>query len=126
MVKSYKRDGSASYGGRTVKVRVKATSRHKGYVATRKDIGKPGIGPKLIKIKKTGSLTKHGYSIKKSAQARHEALTKAIKAFGALSVFRRLMAQVTLRKRTQPKAREVFQEDADWVRSNYKADGFAS
>ena len=126
MVKSYKRDGSSAYGGRTIKVKVKATSRHKGYVAIRKDIGKPGIGPKLIEIKRTGSLTKHGYSIKKSAQARHEALNKAVKAFGALSVFRKLKAQVTLRKRTQPKAREVFQEDAEWVRSNYKTDGFAS
>ena len=126
MGKSYKRDGSPSYGGRTIKVRVKATSRHKGYVATRKDLGKPGIGPKLIEIKKTGSLKKHGYSVKKSAQARHEALNKAIKAFGALSVFRKLKAQVTLRKRTQPKARAVFEEDSEWVRSNYKMDGFVS
>jgi len=126
MGKSYAKDGSSTYGGRTIKMRVKATSRHKGYVATRKDLGKPGIGPKLIEIKKPGSLTKHGYSIKKSAQARHEALNKAIKAFGALSVFRKLMAQVTLRKRTQPKARAVFEEDAEWIRSNYKTDGFAS
>jgi len=122
----YKVSGGPSYRGRTIKVRVKATSHRKGYVATRKDLGKPGIGPKLIEIKRTGSLTKHGYSIKKSVQARHEALNKAIKDFGALSVFRKLMAQATLRKRTYPKARKVFEEDAGWVRSNYKMNGFTN
>ena len=126
MVKSYAKDGSSTYGGRTIKVRVKATSRHKGYVALRKDLGKPGIGPKLIEIKKPGSLKKHGYSVKKSAQARHEALNKAIKAFGALSVARKIQAQIALRKRTQPEARKIFEDDLAWLKENYKMDHYIS
>lgn len=100
---------------RTIKVKVKATKHRKGYTATRRDLGKPGIGPKLIPIMEKGSLTKFGYSTEKAMGPRHEALEKAIRKYGALSVFRKLNAQVTLRKRTQPAARHVFQADADWV-----------
>ena len=101
--------------GRTVTVKVKATSKHKGYTQEREDLGLPGKGPKLIPIMEKGSLTKFGYSTKKSDQARHAALDKAINAYGKLTVFHKLLAQVNLRKRTQPKAREVFEEDAKWV-----------
>jgi len=31
-----------------------------------------------------------------------------------------------MRKRRQPKARKVFEEDADWLREQYKVDGFVS
>jgi hypothetical protein len=89
-------------------------------------IGRPSIGPKLIPIMKKGSLTKHGYSTKKSEEARHRALNKAVAEYGALSVFRKLKAQETLRKRTQPKTRDIFAADADWVRDQFKVDGFAS
>ena len=99
-----------------------ATSRRIGYVATREDIGQPGIGPKLIPIIEKGSLSKHGYSTKKGESARRQALKKAVKAFGALSVFRKLKAQETLRKRTQPKTREIFAGDAQWVREQFKED----
>ena len=100
---------------RTIKVRAKATKHRKGYTATRRDLGKPGIGPKMIPIIEKGSLKKYGYSTEKAMGPRHEALEKAIRKYGALSVFRKLSAQVTLRKRTQPAKRHVFQADADWV-----------
>jgi hypothetical protein len=122
----YRKRGSSEYGQRTIKVRVTATPRRKGYMAVREDIGKPGVGPKLIPIMEKGTLTKHGYSIKKGEQARHATLKKAVEEYGSLSVFRKLKAQETLRKRTQPKAREVFASDADWIRDQYKEDGFES
>jgi len=125
MGKGYRKSGSAQYA-RTIKVRVKATPRRKGYVAIRKDIGRPGIGPRLIPIMEKGTLTKHGYSTKKGEEARRRALRKAVDEFGALSVFRKLKAQETLRKRTQPKARDIFAADADWVRDQFKVDGFTS
>lgn len=105
---------------------MKATPFRKGYVAERGDLGKHGIGPKLIPIIEKGSLSKHGYSTKKSEVARRRALKKAIKEYGALSVYRKLKAMETLRKRTQPKAREVFASDAEWTRRNFKEDGFVS
>jgi len=122
----YRKRGSSEYGRRTIRVRVKASPHRRGYVAVRKDVGKPGIGPKLIPIMEKGTLTKHGYSIKKDEAARHRALNKAVSEYGALSVFRKLKAQETLRKRTQPKAREVFASDAEWLRGQYKEDGFES
>ena len=127
--RSYGKGGSQQYATprrRTIKVRVRGTPRRKGYVAIREDIGKPGVGPKLIPIMEKGSLTKYGYSSKKSEQARHVALNKAVEEYGALSVFRKLKAQETLRKRTQPKAREIFASDAEYVRDQYKVDGFES
>jgi len=126
MGKSYGKRGSSTYGRRTIKVKVKATPFRKGYVAERPDLGRPGIGPKLIPIVEKGSLTRYGYSIKKSAEARRNAIAKAVKKYGALSVFRKLSAQVRLRKRTQTQAREIFESDADWVRSQFKVDGFTS
>lgn len=127
--KNYRKHGNAQYGGRrTIKVRVPATSKRLGYVAmaTRPDVGKPGIGPKLIPIIEKGSLSKYGYSTKKSGRARRQGLKKAVKAYGALSVFRKLKAMETLRKRTQPKAREIFAADAEYVREQFKPDGFVS
>ena len=79
------------------------------------DRGAPGRGKKIIKVKK-GLLKAVGYSTKLSAKARHEALRKAIRRYGALKVFRMLHAQVVLRKRTQPKARRIFMQDRDYVK----------
>ena len=110
----YKKTPEPNY--RTIEVRVNATKHRKGYTATRRDLGKPGIDPKLIPIMEKGSLTKFGYSTEKAMEPRHEALEKAIRKYGALSVFRKLNAQVTLRKTTQPAARHVFAADAEWVR----------
>ena len=85
---------------------------------TRKDVGKPGKGPKLIEVE-PGKLKKYGYSTSKNAAARHRALRKAVKAYGAGKVWHMLHAQVIYRKRTQPKARRIFEADRDWVARHY-------
>jgi hypothetical protein len=54
------------------------------------------------------------------------ALNKAVEEYGALAVFRMLQAQIILRKRTQKEAREIFEEDAEWLREQFKVDGFVS
>jgi len=131
--KSYKRMGSQQYT-RERKIRVKVpptkfkrngTVKRKGYTYLRKDMGLPGKGPRIILLEK-GKLSKFGYSTKKSDQARRAALKKAVDEYGALSVFRKLNAMIIVRKRTQPKARAVFEEDLAWVRGQYKVDGFVS
>lgn len=111
---TYRKNSKSNYP--TIKVKVPASSHHKAYTAVRKDLGKPGIGPRVILIMEKGSLSKYGYSTKKSDRARHDALDKAIKQYGAMTVFRKLQAQVILRKRTQPKVRDIFAKDAEWVR----------
>jgi len=134
MARSYSRKAGKQYARkRKIKVRVKATTyrrngkiiHRRAYTYRRKDLGKPGRGPKIIPIEK-GKLSKFGYSTKKSERARHAALNKAVKEYGTLSVYRMLNAQVILRKRTQPKARKIFEADRNWIAQKYRMDGFAS
>jgi len=136
MGRSYSRKAGKQYarrGKRTIKVKVKATTyerngkiiHRKAYTYEREDLGKPGKGPKVIPIEK-GKLSEFGYSTKKSERARHAALNKAVEKYGALSVYRMLNTQIILRKRTQPKAREIFEADRDWIAQKYRMDGFAS
>ena len=66
-----------------------------------------------------GELIQFGYSFRLSDEARHKALQKAIKKFGALGVFRKLDAVAKLSKRTVPDASRVFANDRDWVKQNY-------
>jgi len=136
MGRSYSRRAGKQYARkrkRTIKVRVKATTykrdgkiiHRKAYTYEREDLGKPGKGPKVIPIEK-GKLSQFGYSTKKSERARHAALNKAVEKYGALSVARMLQAQIILRKRTQPHVRSIFEEDLEWLKSNYKQDGYLS
>jgi hypothetical protein len=128
----YARAKQASYD-RTIVVHVKptnypregkATSR-KGYTYRRKDVGRLGKGPRLIMIKRRGDLKKHGYNTKKGEAARHRALANAVQEYGALSVYRKLKAIATLQKRN-PKIGGIFDVDAEWVKSQYKMNGFVS
>jgi len=92
------------------------------YTYYRKDVGAPGRGKKVIPELEEGELTKHGYSTDKPAKERHEALRKAVREDGAEVVWHRLHAQVILRKRIQPKQREIFRQDRDWVKKTFKPD----
>jgi hypothetical protein len=133
MARSYARARQTSYD-RTILVHVKPTTyrrkgktvKRKGHTYRRKDLGKPGKGPRLIVIKEKGALTKHGYSVKKSEAARHRALASAIREFGALDVYRKLNAQYVFRKNYDPGNAARFKADAEWVKDNFKVDGFAS
>jgi len=86
------------------------------------DTGLPGKGPrngKGIGPLKEGELTKYGYNIHRSSHERHVALRKAIAAYGALSVFRKLNAVANLTLRTAPEAHAIFDEDRKWVQKHY-------
>ena len=114
-------------------IRVRATARRRGYTYHRKggrtqvqttlieNRGQPGKGPKLIPITRPGLLTMYGYSVSKSATARHRALTKAIRAGHQkpLSVFRRLQAVATLSKRTLPTYAKTYRLDRNFVGRKY-------
>lgn len=92
------------------KTRVKATPI--------KDVGAAGKGPKLIGPLKHGMLTKFHYHPVEATEARHKALTRAIKKGGEnpLAVMRRLIAVSTYTKRTLPTASKRYRQDFEWVR----------
>jgi len=81
-----------------------------------RDIGARGRGPKVVSKIRKGLLKKFGYSTGKLEAVRHKALRKAYRAYGGVSLFRKLQLQVILRKRTQLAARATFAKDRDWVK----------
>ena len=90
-----------------------------------KNVGRPGKGlrtggPGIGTLKK-GLLAKFGYSdiVHKSDQVRHAALNKAVKAYGPLSVFRKLNAAYVYTKITSPASSKIFLTDRDWIRSQH-------
>jgi ribosomal protein L28 len=88
-----------------------------------KNRGLPGKGPRegegIGKLRK-GELIKYGYQYRLSDSLRHSALKRAIKRYGALSVYRKLDAVSKLSLRTAPDASKIFGIDRNWVRNNYE------
>jgi hypothetical protein len=70
---------------------------------------------------KKGLLIKFGYQnvTQLSQQQRHEALKKAIRAYGPLSVFRKLNAVYVYNRKTNPSHSKIFKTDRDWVRLQF-------
>lgn len=84
------------------------------------DRGNPGKGPKLIGKMNKGELTEFGYSLSvRLVGERREPLKKAIKKYGALSVFRKLNAVSTLLKNTSPTKSERAKADSKWISREY-------
>jgi hypothetical protein len=87
-----------------------------------KNRGLPGKGPKEgegIGSLRKGELIKYGYSYRLADSSRQKALKKAIKAYGALSVYRKLDAVSKYSTRTAPDASRIFERDRDWIKANY-------
>jgi hypothetical protein len=84
-----------------------------------KDVGKPGKGEQKIGPLRKGELKKFGYVYRLPASERRAALAKAVKAYGALSTYRKLDAVAKLTLRTAPEASKIFKEDRDYVRKTY-------
>jgi hypothetical protein len=88
-----------------------------------KNRGLPGKGPLegegIGKLRK-GELIKYGYQYRLSDSLRQEALKRAIKRYGALSVFRKLDAVSKLSLRTAPDASKIFARDRNWIKHTYE------
>jgi hypothetical protein len=88
-----------------------------------KDRGLPGKGvsPGQTPIGnlKKGELTKYGYSAKLTEEERHEALEKALRVYGPLTLYRKLNAVSKLSMRTAPEVSHIFAKDRDWVKKYY-------
>jgi hypothetical protein len=83
-------------------------------------MGAPGKGMKRIGTIKAGLLSKYGYSSQKNTRQRHAALEKAVRAYGSLSVLRKLNAVAVYTRRTSPSISAIFKADMVWVRSSFK------
>lgn len=68
---------------------------------------------------KKNSLGKYGYKTNITVTQRHAALEKAIKAYGAHSVWSKLNAVSILNKNRSPKTANVFTTDKNWVKRTH-------
>jgi hypothetical protein len=90
-----------------------------------KDVGLPGKGFKGdgpgIGLLEEGELSKFGYEhvVHLSTNDRHTALTKAVKEYGSLTVFRKLNAVYVLTKYTSPATSILFLRDRNWVKRTF-------
>ena len=89
------------------------------------DVGAPGKGlpggqPGIGRLRQ-GDLAQFGYVNAKALTEgkRHIALAKAVAAYGALSVWRKLNAVYIYTRRTAPASSAVFGADRDWIMSHY-------
>ena len=64
---------------------------------------------------KAGRLSKFGYTSSKPASVRHEALNKAVKAYGALAVYKMLNAVYVYTKRTSPALSTLYKADRNYI-----------
>lgn len=102
--------------GTTYVVRPKANTIRVPAVCI-KNRGTPGKG--IGKLRK-GELIKYGYQYRLSDSLRQVALRKAIKRYGALSVYRKLDAVAKLSIKTAPDANKIFTRDREWVHDNFE------
>jgi hypothetical protein len=78
--------------------------------------GRPGIG-----TLKKGNLIRFGYQqiAKMDTAARQQALRKAVAAYGALTVWRKLNALSIYTRRSSPATSRAAKTDMDWIRATW-------
>jgi len=112
---------------RGIRVRVKATTytrkgktiHRKGYTYTRKDVGKPGRGEKVIPPLEENELKKHGFSIKAKASVRRRALSKSVAEDGYRTTLGRVVALQVFFKNTKPEYSKRMEKDRKWLVKKY-------
>ena len=83
--------------------------------------GAPGIG-----VLKQGNLTRYGYTkiAGMSQDARRAALSKAVDAYGSLTVWRKLNALSVYTRRTSPTTSKTAKADMDWIKATWGLKAF--
>lgn len=108
-------------------VRILKTTRKRTFVPASciPDIGNPGkglpSGDRGIGPLRRGDLKRFGYSdvVGMSEGRRHLALAAAVKAYGSLTVWRKLNAIYVYTRHTSPQSSRIFDADRDWVKATY-------
>lgn len=115
---------------RNAYVRIRLGRRQFVPAACIRDVGNPGKGiptgaPGIGPLRK-GDLRQFGYDnvINMSEARRHLALAAAVRAYGALTVWRKINAVFIYTKNTSPASSRVFKADRDWIKSRYGIKAF--
>ncbi len=94
------------------------------------DVGNPGKGiptgaPGIGALRK-GDLKRFGYDnvTDMSDGRRHLALALAVKAYGSLTVWRKLNAVYIYTRHTAPASSAIFKADRDWIKEHYGIKAF--
>lgn len=83
------------------------------------DRGRPGRGPKVIRIRKEGALGGSGYA-EKSAQARRRILSRSVRNSSYATTARRVAALRGFGKRTMSAHDlRVLKQDQEWLKRKY-------
>jgi hypothetical protein len=94
------------------------------------DVGNPGKGipggARGIGPLRKGDLARFGYTaVTEMTQGRrHLALAAAVRAYGSLTVWRKLNAVYVYTRNTSPKSSAVFKADRDWINATYGLKAF--
>jgi hypothetical protein len=83
-----------------------------------KDLGLPGKTPKskqVIPKLERGKMSQFGYTTKKSATDRHQALIRMAKKKSYSTTVKDLVARRTLTKNTLPKTSSIYDKDYQWL-----------
>lgn len=85
------------------------------------DRGKPGKGPKLIKMPEydVGLLSNYGYSLKDSHEKRVKAIKKSLKEHDKLKILKHINALRTLQKSNE-KLYNKLDKDFNWIHKHYE------
>jgi len=102
--------------GKLFTVHPTAESVHVGEKCIRERTPRRATG--IGKLRK-GELIKYGYQYRLSDRLREKALKNAIKAYGALSVYRKLDAVAKLSVHSAPDASKIFAKDREWIKANF-------
>jgi hypothetical protein len=94
---------------------------HMGAPGTGLPSGARGIGPL-----RNGNLRRFGYTdvTTMSEGRRHLALAAAVKAYGSLTIWRKLNAVYIYTRRTSPRSSVIFKADRDWIKAHYGIKAF--
>ena len=102
--------------GKLYTVHPKSNTIHvgEGCIKSRSTVSQSNKSKLIGKLRK-GDLIKYGYQYRLSDSLREKALVKAVKAYGALSVYHKLDAVAKLSVQKAPEAHIIFVRDRDWV-----------
>lgn len=89
-----------------------------GCIKSRTVSNKSNKSKSIGKLRK-GALIKYGYQYRLSDSLREKALIRAIKAYGAKRVHRKLKKVAILSAHKAPEAHSIFVRDCNWIKNNY-------
>jgi hypothetical protein len=72
-----------------------------------------------IPVRKENFLTRYGYGVHHAERTRHSALSKAVNAYGASSVVKKLNVLAIFNKNRFPGLSKKFTQDRDWVSNKW-------